>query len=102
MFGYELKLNGLVLVRNHTSGAFEARGEDHHLIEFDSKNRVIVKENHGNIKKVHRKDIQPVEMDIATAKFFQKEREKCKIRDTQHVMPIKQIPDLGWKFDKNC
>ena len=43
----------------------------------------------------------PMEMDIATAEFFLKERERSTIRDTQHVMPMKQIPNLDWKFDKN-
>ena len=40
-------------------------------------------------------------MDIAMAEFIRNEREKLTIRDAQHVMPIKQIPDLKWKFDEN-
>ena len=40
-------------------------------------------------------------MDIATAKFFRKEREQCTTRDAKHVMPIKLIPDLEWKFIEN-
>ena len=59
----ELKQNGLVLVRDHISGAFEPQGIDHHIVDF-SGNYVIVKDNHGTIKTVHRKDVQPVEMDI--------------------------------------
>ena len=35
------------------------------------------------------------------AEFIRSEREKLTIRDAQHVMPIKQIPDLKWKFDEN-
>ena len=97
----ELKLNGLVLVRDHTSKAFEPKAVDHHIIDFNGKNRVLVKDNHGNTKKVHKKDVQPVKMDIAMAEFFRKEREKSTIRDAQHVIPIKQIPDLNWKFDEN-
>ena len=96
----ELKHNGLVLVRDHTSGAFEPRAMDHHIVDF-SGNQVIVKDNHGNIKTVHRKDVHPVEMDIATAEFFRREREKSTMRDSKQIMPIKQIPDLNWKFDKN-
>ena len=95
-----LKQNSLILVRDHTSGAFEPRGIDHHIVDF-SGNYVTVKDNHGTIKTVHRKDVQPVEMDIATAEFFRKEREKSTKRDAKHVMPIKQIPDLNWKFDEN-
>ena len=29
-----LKLNGLVLVRDHTSEAFEAKATDHHILTF--------------------------------------------------------------------
>ena len=50
---------------------------------------------------VHRKDVQPVEMDIATSEFFIKEREKSTISDAKHVMPVKQIPDLNWKFEED-
>ena len=40
-------------------------------------------------------------MDIATAEFFRKERKQCTTRDAKHVMPIKLIPDLEWKFIEN-
>ena len=55
----------------------------------------------GTIKKVHIKDVKPIEMDIATAEFFRKEREQCTTRDAKHVMPIKLIPDLEWEFIEN-
>ena len=93
-----LKQNGLVLVRDHTSKAFEPKAIDHHIIDFCGKNQVLVKDNHGNKKKVHVKDVKPIEMDIATAEFFRKEREQCTTRDAKHVMPIKLIPDLEWEF----
>ena len=97
----QLKLIGLVLVRDHTSGAFKPKAVDHHIVDFCGKNQVFVKDNHGNIKKVHKKDVQPVEMDIAMAEFFRKKQEKSTIRDAKHVMSVKQIPDLNWKFDEN-
>ena len=40
-------------------------------------------------------------MNIATAKFYRKERENSTTRDAKHVMSIKQIPDLNWNFDEN-
>ena len=61
----------------------------------------MVKDNYGNKKKVHVKDVKPIEMDIATAEFFRKEREQCTTRDAKHVMPIKLIPDLEWEFIEN-
>ena len=96
-----LKPNGLVLVRDHTSKAFEPKAIDHHIVDFCGKNQVVVKDNYGNTKKVHVKDVKPIEMDIATAEFFRKEREQCTTRDAKHVMPIKLIPDLEWEFIEN-
>ena len=58
-------------------------------------------DNYGNTEKVHVKDVKPIEMDIATAEFFRKEREQCTTRDAKHVMPIKLIPDLEWEFIEN-
>ena len=96
-----LKRNGLVLVRDHTSKAFEPKAIDHHIVDFCGKNQVLVKDSYGNKKKVHVKDVKPIEMDIATTEFFRKEREQCTTRDAKHVMPIKLIPDLEWKFIEN-
>ena len=96
-----LKRNGLVLVRDHTSKAFEPKAIDHHIVDFCGKNQVLVKDNYGNKKKVHVKDVKPIEMDIATTEFFTKEREQCTTIDAKHVMPIKLIPDLEWEFMKN-
>ena len=96
-----LKRNGFVLVRDHTSKAFEPKAIDHHIVDFCGKSQLVVKDNYGNKKKVHVKDVKPIEMDIATAEFFRKEREQCTTRDAKHVMPIKLIPDLEWEFIEN-
>ena len=88
-------------MRDHTSKAFEPKAIDHHIVDFCGKNQVLVKDNYGNKKKVHIKDVKPIEMDIATAEFFRKEREQCTTRDAKHVMPIKLIPDLEWEFIEN-
>ena len=88
-------------MRDHTSKAFKPKAIDHHIVDFCGKNQVLVKDNYGNTKKVHVKDVKPIEMDIATAEFFRKEREQCTTRDAKHVMPIKLMPDLEWKFIEN-
>ena len=88
-------------MRDHTSKAFEPKAIDHHIVDFCGKNQVLVKDNYGNKKKVHVKDVKPIEMDIATTEFFRKEREQCTTRDAKHVMPIKLIPDLEWEFIEN-
>ena len=71
------------------------------IVDF-SGNQVIVKDNHGNIKTVHRKDVQPVEMDIATAEFFRKEREKSSTLGMLNTScPSSRYQILTWKFDEN-
>ena len=90
-----------MLVRDHTSKASESKAIDHHIVDFCGKNQVLVKDNYVNTKKVHVKDVKPIEMDIATTEFFRKEREQCTTRDAKHVMPIKLIPDLEWEFIEN-
>ena len=96
-----IKVNHPLLVRNHTAKPFEARSTDHICIGFQGKNRVFVKDNHGTITKVNRKDVTPVEMDIKIAELFNESRQNSKIRDAQLAMPTSKIPDLGWQFDED-
>ena len=76
---------GLVLVRDHTSKAFKPKAIDHHIVDFCGKNQVLVKDNHGNKKKVHVKDVKPIEMDIATAEFFQERKESSAQPEMQNM-----------------
>ena len=85
-------------MRNHTAKPFKARSTDYICIGFQGNNRVFVKDNHGTITKVNRKDVTPVEMDIKIAELF---RQNSKIRDAQLAMPTSRIPDLGWQFDED-
>ena len=88
-------------MRNHTAKPFEPRSTDHICVGFQGKNRILVKDNHGTITKVNRKDVTPIEMDIKIAELFNESRLNSKIRDAQLAMPTSKIPDLGWQFDKD-
>ena len=88
-------------VRNHTAKPFEVRSTDHICVGFQGNNRVFVKDNHGTITKVNRKDVTPVEMDIKIAELFNESRQNSKIRDAQLAMPTSKIPDLGWQVDED-
>ena len=91
-----------MLVRNHTAKPFEARNNaDYICVGFQGNNRVFVKDNHGTITKVNRKDVTPVEMDIKIAELFNESRKNSKVRDAQLAMPTSKIPDLGWQFDED-
>ena len=96
-----IKINHPVLVRNHTAKPFEARSNDYICIGFEGNNRILVKDNHGKITKVNRKDVTPIEMDIKIAELFKESRQNSKIRDAQLAMPTSRIPDLDWKFDED-
>ena len=96
-----IKVNHPVLVRNHTAKPFEARSTDYICIGFQGNNRVFMKDNHGTIPKVNRKDVTLVEMDIKIAELFNESRQNSKIRDAQLAMPTSKIPDLGWQFDED-
>ena len=88
-------------MRNHTAKPFEARSTDYMCVGFQGNNRVFVKDNHGMITKVNRKDVTPIEMDIKIAELFNESRKNSKIRDAQLAMPTSKIPDLGWQFDED-
>ena len=62
-----IKINHPILVRNHTIKPFEARSNDYICVGFEGNNRILVKDNHGKITKVNRKDVTPIEMDIKIA-----------------------------------
>ena len=52
-----IKINHQVLVRNYTAKPFEARSKDYICVGFEGNNRILVKDNHGKIIKVNRKDV---------------------------------------------
>ena len=95
-----IKLNHPVVVKDHTAKAFEPRSTDHLCVGFKGKNRVFVKDNHGKVTLVNRKDVSPCEMDVKIAELFNESRSNSKIRDAQQLMPTKQIPDLEWNFEE--
>ena len=61
---------------------------------------MFVKDNHGKVTLVSRKDVSPCEMDVKIAELFNESRSNSKIRDAQQLMPARQIPDLEWKFEE--
>ena len=60
------------------------------------KNQVIVKDNHGHETKVHRRDLKVIDFDAKVTEMYGELRKEGR-RDTQHCMPVKQIPDLEWE-----
>ena len=87
-----------VLVRDHTKKVFHTEYTDHTLVEQIGKNQFVVKDNHGQEKKVHRSDLKEIDSDVKIAELYKELRDEG-MRDEKHCMPIKQIPDLGWNAE---
>ena len=57
-----LRVGDNVLVRDHTSKAFQPKYKDFCIIGLLGKNQIEIKDNHGHITKVHRKDVKKIPM----------------------------------------
>ena len=82
-------------MRDHTKKVFHAEYTDHTVVEQIGKNQFVVKDNHGQEKKVHRSDLKEIDSDVKIAELYKELRDEG-MRDEKHCMPIKQILDLGW------
>ena len=52
-----------VLVRDHTSKAFQPKYKDFCIVGLLGKNQIEIKDNHSHITKVHRKDVKKMTDD---------------------------------------
>ena len=53
-----LRVGDKVLIRDHTSKAFQPKYKDFCIVGLLGKNQIEIKDNHGHITKVHRKDVK--------------------------------------------
>ena len=54
----KLKIGDNVLIRDHTSKAFQSKYKDFCIVGLLGKNQVEIKDNHGHTTKVHSRDIK--------------------------------------------
>ena len=85
-----------VLVRDHDSKVFKPKYLDYCVVKMAGKNQVIVKDNHGQETKVHRRDLKVIDSNTKVAEMYDELRKEGR-RDAQHYMPVKQIQDLEWE-----
>ena len=74
-----------VLVRDHTKKVFHAEYTDHTVVEQVGKNQFVVKDNHGQEKKVHRKDMKEIDSDVKIAELYKELRDEGMRRKTLHA-----------------
>ena len=59
------------------------------------KNQVEIKDNHGQITKVHHRDVKKIPMTEKVCKLYEEEQ-IGKTREGRKAVPTSKMPDLGW------
>ena len=91
----KLKVGGDVLVRDHTSKAFQPKYKDFCIIGLLGKNQVEVKDNHGHTTKVHCRELKKIPMTEKICQLY-KEEQIGKVREGRKAVPANKMPELGW------
>ena len=91
----KLKIGDNILIRDHTSKAFQPKYKDFCIVGLLGKNQVEIKDNHGHITKVHRRDIKKIPMTEKVCKLYEEEQIE-KMREGRKAVPTSKMPDLGW------
>ena len=90
-----LKIGDNILVRDHTSKAFQPKYNDCCIVGLLGKNQFEIKDNHGHITKVHRRDVKKIPMTEKICKLSEEEQ-TGKTREGRKAVPNSKMPDLGW------
>ena len=91
----ELKIGDNILIRDHTSKAFQPKYKDFCIVGLLGKNQVEIKDNHGHVTKVHLRDVKKIPMTEKVCKLY-KEEQIGKTREGRKTVPTSKMPDLGW------
>ena len=82
----KLKVGDNILVRDHTSKAFQPKYKDFCIVGLVGKNQVKIKDNHGHITKVHHRDMKKIPMTEKVCKLYEEEQ-IGKTREGRKVVP---------------
>ena len=91
----ELQIGDNILVRDHTSKAFQPKYKDFCIVGLLGKNQVEIKDNHGHVTKVHHRDIKKIPMTEKVFKLYEEEQ-IGKTREGRKAVPTSKMLDLGW------
>ena len=84
-----------ILIRDHTSKAFQPKYKDFCIVGLLGKNQVEIKDNHGHVTKVHRRDVKKISMTEKVCKLYEGEQ-TGKTREGRKAVPNSKMPDLAW------
>ena len=90
-----LKVGDNVLVRDHTSRAFQPKYKDFCMTGLLGKNQIEIKDNHRHTTKVHCRDVKKIPMTEKVCQLC-KEEQVGKVRQGKKAIPDSRMPDLGW------
>ena len=90
-----LKIGDNILVRDHTSKAFQPKYKHFCIVGLLGKNQVEIKDNHGHITKVHCRDMEKIPMTEKVCKLYEEEQTE-NTREGRKAVPTSKMPDLGW------
>ena len=90
-----LRIGDNILIRDHTSKAFQPKYKDFCIVGFLGKNQVEIKDNHSHITKIHRRDVKKIPMTEKVCKPYEEEQ-TGKTREGRKVIPNSKMPDLAW------
>ena len=90
-----LRVGDNVLVRDHTSKAFQPKYKDFCIVGLLGKNQIEIKDNYGHITKVHRKDVKKIPMTEKVCQLYEEEQ-LGKTREGRKAVPANKMPELGW------
>ena len=91
----KLKIGNNILIRDHTSKAFQPKYKDFCIVGLLGKNQVEIKDNHGHTTKVHRRDVKKIPMTEKVCQLYEEEQ-VGKTREGRKAVPTSKMPDLGW------
>ena len=91
----KLKVGDNILVRDHTSKAFQPKYKDFCIVGLVGKNQVEIKDNHGHITKVHHRDVKKIPMTEKVCKLYEEEQIE-KTREGRKAVPNSKMPNLAW------
>ena len=94
-----LRLGDNVLVRDHTSKVFQPKYKDFCITGFLGKNQIEVKDNHGHMTKVHRRDVKKIPMTDKISQMYEEEQIN-KTRNGRKLVPDNIMPNLHWNLEK--
>ena len=91
----ELGVGDNILVRDHTSKAFQLKCKDFCIVGLLGRSRVEIRDNHGHMAKVHRRDVEKIPMTEKVCKLYEEEQ-IGRTREGRKAVPTSKMYQSQW------